>query len=52
LDRFDALILKMILKNEKHHFDIFQHEKHFEKQPQSYSQTGPKSISLQSYQPT
>jgi len=24
----------------KHHFDAFQHEKHFEKQPQPHSQTG------------
>jgi hypothetical protein len=26
----------------KHHFDAFQHEKHFEKQSQPHSQTGPK----------
>jgi hypothetical protein len=24
----------------KYYFDIFQHEKYFEKQPQSYFQTG------------
>jgi hypothetical protein len=24
----------------KNHFDAFRHEKHFEKQPQSHSQTG------------
>jgi hypothetical protein len=24
---------------QKHHFDVFWHEKHFEKQPQSHSQT-------------
>jgi hypothetical protein len=41
LNRFDALILKMILKKmKKHHFDAFRHEKHFEKQPQPHSQTG------------
>jgi hypothetical protein len=34
------LISKIILKKiKKHHFDAFQHEKHFEKQPQPYSQT-------------
>ena len=41
LNRFDALILKMIFKKmKKHHFDAFRHEKHFEKQPQPHSQTG------------
>jgi hypothetical protein len=41
LDRFDELISKIILKNKKkHHFDIFQHKKHFEKQPQPHFQTG------------
>jgi hypothetical protein len=35
LDRFDALISKIIFKKiKKHHFDVFRHEKHFEKQPQ------------------
>jgi hypothetical protein len=32
LDRFDALISKIIFKNKKkYHFDAFRHEKHFEK---------------------
>jgi hypothetical protein len=40
LDRFDALILKIIFKKiKKHHFDAFQHGKYFEKQPQPHSQT-------------
>jgi len=40
LDRFDALISKIIFKKlKKYHFDAFRHEKHFEKQPQPYSQT-------------
>jgi hypothetical protein len=44
LDRFDALILKInFLKIKKHHFDIFQHEKHFKKQPQPHSQADFKS---------
>jgi len=33
---FDALILKKI---KKYNFNIFQHEKYFENQPQSYFQT-------------
>jgi len=41
LDRFDALISKIIFKKiKKHHFNAFRHEKHFEKQPQPHSQTG------------
>jgi len=42
LNRFDALISKIIFKNKKNHFDTFRHEKHFEKQPQPqpHSQTG------------
>jgi hypothetical protein len=36
LDRFDALISKIIFKKlKKYHFDAFRHEKHFEKQPQT-----------------
>jgi len=30
----------------KHHFDAFQNEKHFEKQPQLHSQTGPNGHSI------
>jgi hypothetical protein len=41
LNRFDALISKIILKKmKKHHFDAFRHKKHFEKQQQPHSQTG------------
>ena len=41
LDHIDMLISKIISKNKKkHHFDGFQHEKHFKKQPQPHSQTG------------
>ena len=37
---FDALISKIILKNKKkYYFYVFRHEKHFEKQSQSHSQT-------------
>jgi hypothetical protein len=33
-----VLISKIIFKNKKkYHFDIFQHEKYFEKQPQPHS---------------
>jgi hypothetical protein len=39
LYRFDVLVSKIIFKNEKNYFDAFQHEKHFEKQPQPYFQT-------------
>ena len=47
LDRFDALILKIILKKiKKYHFDIFQHEKHFKKQSQPHFQSGFKILSL------
>jgi len=41
LDRFDALISKIIFFKKKYHFDAFQNEKHFEKQPQPHSQTSP-----------
>jgi hypothetical protein len=42
LDRFDALILKIIFKKfKKYLFDAFRHKEHFKKQPQSHSQTGP-----------
>ena len=42
LDYFDVLISKIIFKKKKkHHFDVFRHEKHFEKLPQQLSQTGP-----------
>jgi hypothetical protein len=34
----------------KHHFDVFQHKKHFEKQPQPHYQTGVKSISYLKFQ--
>jgi len=33
------LILKYFLKNKKNHFNTFQHEKYFEKQPQPHFQT-------------
>jgi hypothetical protein len=39
-NHFDALILKIIFKNKKYHFNIFSSEKHFEKQLQLHSQTG------------
>jgi hypothetical protein len=39
LDRFDALISKIVFKNKKHHFDAFWHKKHFEKQSQPHFQT-------------
>ena len=46
LDHFDVLMLKMIFKKwKKYHFDVFQHEKHFEKLPQPHSQTDPKATS-------
>ena len=42
LDHFDMLVSKMIFKKlKKHHFDVFWHDKHFEKPPQLDSQTGP-----------
>jgi len=34
LNRFDALISKIILKKYKNYFNTFQHKKHFEKQQQ------------------
>jgi hypothetical protein len=42
LDRFDALISKIIFKNKKYYFDAFQHEK----QLQPHSRTSPKTITL------
>jgi len=41
LDRFDALISKIIFFLKINYFDAFQYEKHFEKQPQPHSQTDP-----------
>jgi hypothetical protein len=34
------LISKVIFFKKKYHFDAFQHEKHFKKQPQPHYQTG------------
>jgi hypothetical protein len=36
LNRFDTLILKIIFLKKKHHFNIFQHEKHFKKQLETH----------------
>jgi len=35
-NRFDVLILKIILKNKKFYFNIFTSKKHFKKQPLPY----------------